>query len=39
MIPFSGTAINQPILNVTRDIVEAQFCHFLEQSADAISWD
>ena len=40
MIPFSGTDINQPILNVmTRDIVETQLYHFLEQSADAISWD
>jgi hypothetical protein len=40
MIPFSGTGINQAILNVmTRDSVEAQLYHFLEQSADAIPWD
>jgi hypothetical protein len=40
MIPFSGTGINQPILNVTtRDIVGAHLYHFLEQSADAISQD
>ena len=40
MIPFSGTSINQPILNVTtRDIVKAHLYHFLEQSVDAISQD
>jgi hypothetical protein len=40
MIPFSVTGINQAILNVmTRDIVEAQLYHFLEQSAHVISWD
>jgi hypothetical protein len=34
MLPFSGTGINQPILNVTtRDIVEAQFYHFDESTS------